>query len=464
MAAQQPARRNSSPSKSSDVFKLDAQGRVLDSYHFGRIPLHNVAATPDGQQLLGVRPLLAAPNGLHPSRTTRVEKCIIVFNMETKAFESQTPVVNDVRDITISKRGGNALVSFERKQSTSTAITDSGEVARHAAQLRGAAKSRVLKAAAVPLPALDDTALLWKRHAPTYRILGADIDILSSRPKPSNEGKIKAQTTIDTMVNWESDACSAKFCDEKGQLLAAYFAKRIERRSAGQRRVGKKAPIYPSGPKAPVLIDGIKDDLVDDALFATQVLHHFCHPEKSQKDGRHDFEDFLMRYRRRPDMKRRMNARKRRKSGILIMMGLPIAVTSEGTAIHKGLITGESSTHGGGKKWEEKDVQGLTRLRDNFVAQLQELNRSKPRGKADENVIAEITRLESAIAVVRDDLVRSCYRWHYNSLIVLYSSTCKSRYNGIREELKYVKRELKKLSPELKKVHDPRGWSGYVAL
>ncbi|KAG1851643.1 hypothetical protein F4604DRAFT_2045670 [Suillus subluteus] len=110
------------------------------------------------------------------------------------------------------------------------------------------------------------------------------------------------------------------------------------------------------------------------------------------------------------------------------------AVTSEGTAIHKGLITGESSTHGGGKKWEEKDVQGLTRLRDNFVAQLQELNRSKPRGKADENVIAEITRLESAIAVVRDDL-------HLQ-----------------------IPRELKKLSPELKKVHDPRGWSGYVAL
>jgi structural maintenance of chromosome 1 len=40
------------------------------------------------------------------------------------------------------------------------------------------------------------------------------------------------------------------------------------------------------------------------------------------------------------------------------------------------------------------------------MAQLQELNRSKPRGKADENIIAEITRLESAITVARDDLVR----------------------------------------------------------
>lgn len=114
------------------------------------------------------------------------------------------------------------------------------------------------------------------------------------------------------------------------------------------------------------------------------------------------------------------------------------AVTLEGTVIHKsGLMTGGRSTHGGGKKWEEKDVQGLTRLRDSLVAQLQELNRTKPRGKADENVIAEITRLESAIAVVRDDL-----------------SACKSRYNGIKEELKHVERELKKLSPELKKAQN----------
>lgn len=94
---------------------MDIHGRVIDSYHFGRIQLHNVAVTPDGQRLLGVGPLLAAPNGLHPSRSTRVEKRIIVFNIETRTFENQTPVVNDVRDIAISKRGGNVLISFEHK-------------------------------------------------------------------------------------------------------------------------------------------------------------------------------------------------------------------------------------------------------------------------------------------------------------------------------------------------------------
>ncbi|KAN0084141.1 RecF/RecN/SMC [Tylopilus felleus] len=112
------------------------------------------------------------------------------------------------------------------------------------------------------------------------------------------------------------------------------------------------------------------------------------------------------------------------------------AVTLEGTIIHKsGLMTGGRSTHGSGKKWEEKDVQGLVRLRDNLLAQLQELNRSKSRGKADENIIAEITRLESAISVTKDDL-----------------SAFKLRHNGTKDELKHVERELKKLAPDFKKA------------
>ncbi|KAG2067007.1 WD40 repeat-like protein [Suillus decipiens] len=97
------------------VVKLSIEGRVLDSYHFGGIQLRNVAVTPDGQRLLGVGPLLAAPNGMHPSRTTRVEKCIVVFNIETRKFENQTPVFNDVRDITVCKKGGNVLISFGYK-------------------------------------------------------------------------------------------------------------------------------------------------------------------------------------------------------------------------------------------------------------------------------------------------------------------------------------------------------------
>ena len=97
------------------------------------------------------------------------------------------------------------------------------------------------------------------------------------------------------------------------------------------------------------------------------------------------------------------------------------AVTLEGTVIHKsGLITGGRSTHNNQKKWEEKDVQGrlldlylfiflivvgLTRVRDKLLSDLRELNKSKPRSGTDENLLAELTRLDSAKQLAKDDLV-----------------------------------------------------------
>lgn len=82
-------------------------------------------------------------------------------------------------------------------------------------------------------------------------------------------------------------------------------------------------------------------------------------------------------------------------------------MTLEGTIIHKsGLITGGRSTHGGEKKWDEKDVQGLQKSRDSLLAKLRDLSKQKPRGKTDENFIAEISQLESYITIARDELVR----------------------------------------------------------
>ncbi|KAJ3557591.1 hypothetical protein NM688_g1392 [Phlebia brevispora] len=109
------------------------------------------------------------------------------------------------------------------------------------------------------------------------------------------------------------------------------------------------------------------------------------------------------------------------------------AVTLEGTVIHKsGMMTGGRGTHSNGKKWEEKDVQGLQRVRDKLLEDLRELNKSKPRSKADDNLLAEITRLEPALTVARDDL-----------------SACRLRLTGIRDETRHVDQELRRLNPEL---------------
>ncbi|KAH9848926.1 cohesin complex subunit psm1 [Lenzites betulinus] len=112
------------------------------------------------------------------------------------------------------------------------------------------------------------------------------------------------------------------------------------------------------------------------------------------------------------------------------------AVTLEGTIIHKsGLITGGKSSTQNGKKWEEKDVQGLQRVRDNLMAQLHELAKSKPRGKESEILLAELSRLESALSVARDD-----------------QKANKTRLSGTKDELKHLDREIRQQQPELRKV------------
>ena len=136
-------------------------------------------------------------------------------------------------------------------------------------------------------------------------------------------------------------------------------------------------------------------------------------------------------------------------------------------------MTGGRSTHGSGKKWEEKDTQGLfvfiqsnsasftqdnsslVRLQDNLLAQLQELNHSKSSGKADENITAEITRLESAITVTKDDLVHIstlCILPPLDRCLMRSPSVFKLCHNGTKDELKHVERELKKFAPNFKKV------------
>ncbi|KAJ7634736.1 hypothetical protein FB45DRAFT_989512 [Roridomyces roridus] len=99
------------------VTKLDLRGKILDQYDFGQMKLHDVAVTPDGMRLLGVGPLLSSPTGLQPSKSP-AEKRLVVYNTELKQIELQTPVLNDVRDITLArntKHGLMALVSYENK-------------------------------------------------------------------------------------------------------------------------------------------------------------------------------------------------------------------------------------------------------------------------------------------------------------------------------------------------------------
>ncbi|CAG7853227.1 Structural maintenance of chromosomes protein 1 AltName: Full=Chromosome segregation protein smc1; AltName: Full=Cohesin complex subunit psm1 [Serendipita indica DSM 11827] len=114
------------------------------------------------------------------------------------------------------------------------------------------------------------------------------------------------------------------------------------------------------------------------------------------------------------------------------------AVSLDGTVIHKsGLMTGGRSTHNTGKTWEEREIQNLQRARDELLAQMRDLNKSKPRARADEGLTTEFNRLESALVIAREE-----------------RASARSKVDDIKKELKHIHDELAKLAPQLKKANE----------
>ncbi|CAG8670941.1 475_t:CDS:10, partial [Acaulospora colombiana] len=111
------------------------------------------------------------------------------------------------------------------------------------------------------------------------------------------------------------------------------------------------------------------------------------------------------------------------------------AVTLDGTVIHKsGLITGGRSSQNSGKTWEEKEIQSMQRTRDELLAQMRDLNKSKPRTRVDETLSAELNRLESEVTIAREE-----------------RNAARTKVDDIKKELKHIHEALEKLVPEIKK-------------
>lgn len=98
----------------TQILKLDLTGKVLDIYHFERLAVHDVCITPDGQRLLGFGTVLSSGAGLKPSKC-RAEKQIIVYNLDRRVIETHVPLLHSIRDITLSRSGQFALISYEPK-------------------------------------------------------------------------------------------------------------------------------------------------------------------------------------------------------------------------------------------------------------------------------------------------------------------------------------------------------------
>lgn len=98
----------------SQVVEMTIEGVIRQIHELDRLDLHDVAVTPDEERMLGVAILLSTKGGLQPT-LSRAEKRIVVYNLKEKKIENLVPVLDEVRDITISRNGLSALVSSEGK-------------------------------------------------------------------------------------------------------------------------------------------------------------------------------------------------------------------------------------------------------------------------------------------------------------------------------------------------------------
>ncbi|KAG9016041.1 hypothetical protein FRB90_003765 [Tulasnella sp. 427] len=101
----------------SVIHIMDLQGKSKADHPFERLDIHDVAVTPDEQMMILVATLQSSKDNLKPSKS-KAEKRIIVYDLGDKKIECQVPVLENVRDVTISNDRDNssgylALISYE---------------------------------------------------------------------------------------------------------------------------------------------------------------------------------------------------------------------------------------------------------------------------------------------------------------------------------------------------------------
>ncbi|KAG9122019.1 hypothetical protein FRC07_001769 [Ceratobasidium sp. 392] len=96
---------------------LDLNGTVLDSHTLSRIQIWDAAVMADETRVVAVGTLLKTLDQLQPTKS-RAEKRLLVYNLKTREIEHHVPLLQDVRNITLSNhtpKSAYALVSCESK-------------------------------------------------------------------------------------------------------------------------------------------------------------------------------------------------------------------------------------------------------------------------------------------------------------------------------------------------------------
>ncbi|QRW18765.1 WD repeat protein [Rhizoctonia solani] len=98
----------------AQILLLYTDGTKLQEHHLPRLQVWDAAVVPDEERLVAVATLIRTEQERRPVKS-RHEKRILIYNLNTKEIENQVPLLQEVRDITLTEEGNYALVSYENK-------------------------------------------------------------------------------------------------------------------------------------------------------------------------------------------------------------------------------------------------------------------------------------------------------------------------------------------------------------
>ncbi|QRV90650.1 hypothetical protein RhiJN_18668 [Ceratobasidium sp. AG-Ba] len=98
----------------SDLVILSADGTVKDEHYLERLQVWDAVVTPDEGRVVAVATLVRSARNLKPVKS-RSEKRILGGQMKLKLYSSQVPLLQEVRDVTLTEHGNYALVSYENR-------------------------------------------------------------------------------------------------------------------------------------------------------------------------------------------------------------------------------------------------------------------------------------------------------------------------------------------------------------
>ncbi|MCO5593782.1 hypothetical protein L7F22_047799 [Adiantum nelumboides] len=108
------------------------------------------------------------------------------------------------------------------------------------------------------------------------------------------------------------------------------------------------------------------------------------------------------------------------------------AVTLEGTVFHKqGLITGGQTGEERSRRFEDHEIDGLNRLRDQLLGELKDLGKQRFELVKDDKLLAQVGRYEAELSTLKDEL-----------------SSVEKRLKGARDELRVVEQQINETTPK----------------